>query len=315
VNRFIPVALTWLACGLVLCAGCARPVASNPRLSASNVNSLKKALGSGTAEAGPATPVAAAEPQGFSTLKGQFTLVGQPPERKPVSITKDPQICAPGGKVVLAEELVVDPNTKGIKDIVIYLVTKYPAGDPKWEHPDYAANANGQNEIPFDQKACVFLSHMYVMRSTQTLLIKNSDDAGHNTSINTSAGSKAQPFNELIPAFGQTTYKPVGESSIPNPVSCSIHPWMSALILTRNNPYYAVTKPDGTFEIKNVPAEVELEFAVWQQKSGYLGSVKVKQDGGAEQDETWKKGRFKRTLKENTPLDLNVTVDVAAFNK
>ena len=304
-----------LAAGVLLAAGCARPVASNPRVSASNVASLKKALGSDGAAEGPAVEVVVAEPQGWSTLKGTFTLVDPAPARPALSITKDPAVCAPGGKQVLAEELVVDPTTKGIRDVVIYLITKYPAGDPKWEHADYLANAAGQNEIPFDQKACIFLSHVHVMRSTQTLLIKNSDDVGHNTSINPSPGSKAKAFNELLPNFGSTTYNPVGESNLPNPVSCSIHPWMSAFILTRNNPYYAVTQPNGTFQIANVPAGVELEFAVWQQKAGFLGTVKVAEDGAAPKDETWKKGRFKRTLTVDKPLDLNVTVDLSAFNK
>lgn len=311
-NRSLQLCCSLLAVCL-LAAGCARPVASNPRVSANNVASLKKALGSGTAETGPEQPMVAADPQGWSTLKGKFVFAGDPPPRNTLAADKDQHVCAPGGKQPLDEIIVVDPSTKGIKDVVIYLTTKYPAGNEKWEHPDYAANAKGTNEIPFDQKNCIFLSHLYVARSTQTILIKNSDNAGHNTNITASPGSKIQAFNELIPANGQTTYKPVGESSIPNPVACSIHPWMSALILTRNNPYYAVTNPDGTFEIKNVPAGVELEFAVWQQRIGFLGTVKVQQDGGAEKDETWKKGKFKRTLAVDQPLVLDVTVDASSL--
>lgn len=312
-NRIVQFSFSLLACGLALQAGCARPVASNPRVSASNVASLKKALGSGAAEAGPAVAAAAAEPQGWSTLKGSFKLAGMAPPRMTLNADKDAHICAPGGMQPLDELLVVDTSSKGIKDVVIYMTTKYPAGDAKWEHEKYLAQASGTNELPFDQKNCIFLSHLFVTRSTQTVVVKNSDGTGHNTSINPSAGSKAQAFNELIPANAQTTYKPVGESAIPNPVSCSIHPWMSALILTRNNPIYAVTKPDGSFEIEYVPAEVELEFAVWQQRLGFLGTVKVQQDGGEEKEEAWKKGKFKRTLKADKPLVLNVTVDSSSI--
>lgn len=309
-TRFIPVCFSFLAAGLLLAAGCSRPVADNPRINASNVVSLKKALGATAEEsAAPSEAAAAAEPQGWATLKGRFVFADAPPPRMTLVADKDAHVCAPGGKQPLDEVFVVDPDTKGIKDVVIYLTTKYPAGDPKWEHADYLATANGTNELAFDQKDCIFLSHLYVARSTQTIVIKNSDNVGHNTSINPSPGSKAQAFNELLPALGQTTYKPMGESTIPNPVSCSIHPWMSALILTRNNPYYAVTKPDGTFEIKNVPAGVELEFAVWQQKTNFVTKVKVQEDGGAEKDETWKKGKFKRTLQPDSTLTLNVTLD------
>ncbi len=311
-NRFIPINIAaLLACGVLVASGCTRPVAPNPRISTANVESLKKAFGAGAAEAGPAAVVAVADPTGWSTLKGKFVLAGAAPGRTALVISKDPQVCAPGGKTVLDEKLVVD-GSGGIEDVVVYLVTKLPANNPKWEHPDLAAQATA--ELVFDQKECVFLDHVFVMRSTQTLLIKNSDPVGHNTSINPSAGSKAQSTNVLLPALSNSAYKPVGESAVPNSVSCSIHPWMSALLLTRNNPYYAVTKPDGTFVIKDVPAGVELEFAVWQEKAGFIGSAKVQEGGGAAKDETWKKGRFKRKLTDK-PLDLTVTVDAALFSK
>lgn len=303
-----------LVCGALIIAGCARPVAENPHVVASNVVSLKQAFGAGAAAAGPAATAVAAEPTGWSTLKGKFVLAGAAPARSPLKVDKDQTVCAPGGKTVLDEELVVDASG-GIKDVAIFVTTKIPANDPKWEHPDFAAKATAVNELPFDQEKCVFLSHLFIMRSTQTLTIKNSDDVGHNTSINPSAGSKAASANILLPAKSSSTYKPVGESSVPNSVSCSIHPWMSALLLTRNNPYYAVSAADGTFEIPNVPAGVELEFAVWQQKAGSLTKVTVQEGSGAAAEQAWKRGRFKRTLTADQPLEMTVTLDAANLPK
>lgn len=311
-NQFGPLRFAaCLVCGALVIAGCARPVAENPHVVASNVSSLKQAFGAGAAAAGPATTAVAAEPTGWSTLKGKFVLAGAAPARSPLKVDKDQSVCAPGGKTVLEEDLVVDANG-GIRDVAIFLTSKLPANDPKWEHPDYAAIATGEAPLPFDQKNCVFLSHVFIMRSTQTLIVKNSDEVGHNTSINPSPGSKAASANVLLPALSSTTYKPVGESSVPNSVSCSIHPWMSAFLLTRNNPYFAVTAPDGTFEIKNVPAGVELEFAVWQQKAGSLTKVQVQEGGSAAAEQTWKRGRFKRTLTVDQPLEMIVTLDAAA---
>ena len=299
-----------LAGGALAMSGCARPVAGDPHVVASNVESLKKAFGAAAAQAGPAAVAAVAEPTGWSTLRGKFVLAGTPPARSPLKIDKDQGVCAPGGKTVLDEEMVVD-SSGGIRDVAIFLTTKYPAGNPHWEHPDYAANATGEAPLPFDQEKCIFLSHLFIMRSSQTLVIKNSDPVGHNTSISPSAGSRTASANILLPANSSATYKPGGESLVPNPVSCSIHPWMSAMLLTRNNPYFAVTGEDGTFEIKNVPAGVELEFAAWQQKTGFLGKVSVQEGGGSAATQTWKKGRFKRTLTPDQPLELIVTIDSA----
>jgi hypothetical protein len=107
-----------------------------------------------------------------------------------------------------------------------------------------------------------------------------------------------------------TIYTPKGESSIPNPVACTIHPWMSARLLTRPNPYFAVTAPDGSFEIKNVPAGVELEFAVWQEGAGFIGKASV---NGKE--EKWAKGRFKRTIAKDGTETLDAKLEAALFAK
>jgi hypothetical protein len=291
---------------LIGCSGCARPQQPAERVQVSNVVALREAFGGGATGTPAAAAAPLAEPTGWATLKGTFKLNGAAPPREPLTVDKDQSVCAPGGKQVLSETLVVDPATSGIKDVVIYLASKFPEGDPKWEHPDYA----GQSEatLEFDQKNCVFLSHMFAMRSKQKLKILNSDPVGHNTNI--TGGGNAGAINATIPANAYSMYVPGGESPEPIPVSCSIHPWMSARILVRNAPHFAVTKPDGTFEIPNVPAGVPLEFRVWQEKSKFLQDVTV--NG---KKEKWSKGRMKATLQPDQPLVLDVQVDPAAFAK
>jgi hypothetical protein len=44
------------------------------------------------------------------------------------------------------------------------------------------------------------------------------------------------------------------------PVGCDVHPWMRAFISVFDHPFFTVTKEDGTFEIKGLPAgEYEIE--------------------------------------------------------
>jgi hypothetical protein len=81
-------------------------------------------------------------------------------------------------------------------------------------------------------------------------------------------------------------------------------------MLVRDSPYVAVTKPDGTFEMPNVPAGVPLEFRVWQEKAKFLQDVKV--NGQAHK---WSKGRMKVRLEPDQPLELDVVVDAAVFAK
>lgn len=295
-----------LAVASLLGGGCARPQPPAVQVATTNVNALRTAFGGAAESAAAAGEVAAAEPTGWATLKGTFKLAGTAPDRAPLTVDKDLSVCAPGGKQVLSESVVVDSATHGIRDVVIYLTgpAKFPVGDANWEHADFADQREGT--LDFDQKNCIFLSHMFVMRSKQKLRILNSDPVGHNTNI--AGGGRAASINATIPANAYAMYAPGGEAAEPFGVSCSIHPWMSARMLVRDSPYFAVTKADGSFEIKNVPAGVPLEFRVWQEAAKFLQQVTVN-----DKAETWTKGRLKLTLAKDEQKELNVVVDAGAF--
>jgi hypothetical protein len=68
------------------------------------------------------------------------------------------------------------------------------------------------------------------------------------------------------------------------PIACNYHPWESAYILPREDPYVAITAKDGTFRIPKLPAG-KLEFQVWQERTGFLDTPQ------------WPKGRFELTIK------------------
>jgi hypothetical protein len=51
------------------------------------------------------------------------------------------------------------------------------------------------------------------------------------------------------------------------PVKCNIHSWMHAFIGVRDDPYFAVSQPDGSFTIANLPPGT-YTLAVWQEKLG-----------------------------------------------
>jgi hypothetical protein len=83
---------------------------------------------------------------------------------------------------------------------------------------------------------------------------------------------------------------------------------MSARMIVRNSPYFAVTKADGSFEIANVPAGVPLEFRIWQERARFVEEVNV--NGKAEK---WPKGRLKLTLEPDQPKEIQVVLDAAIF--
>ena len=234
---------------------------------------------SGASSGAAAGPAVMAEPTGWATLKGRFTLAGDAPPPVQLNITGgDTAICAPGGKKVFSESLVVGSDG-GIRDVLVYCTTKLDPAEP-FTHPSAAPGDTG--EVEFDQKNCVFLSHVFGMRTGQTLKILNSDPVGHNTNIG------GTPINQIVAAGSFIKYTPKKEWKKPNPVSCSIHPWMSSNLIVRDNGYFAISDASGNFEIPNLPAGVELEFRIWQE-AGTISGIEI--DGAPV-----KKGRFTLTL-------------------
>lgn len=296
--------------GLVLLApiiagmltGCARQQPNSPPVDEEAVVALRTSFGGG--EAAQSTAAAeTAEPTGWATLSGQFTFNGTPPAMG-VLTTSGNDNCG----TVPEETIVVDGSTKGVRDVLIYVSEGISTNDaddaaPKWVHPDYSfANNADLATVEFDQRNCRFLSHVFAMRADQNLKILNSDGFGHNTNLAPTEG--AAPFNQTIPAKGFANYTPGGQTRQPFKVTCSIHPWMNAWMLTRKDPYFAVTGPDGKFSIPNLPAGVELEFRVWQEKAEFVENVQV--NGSAE---TWSKGKFVLTLEPDQQQSLDVVID------
>ena len=294
----------WAGLFAVLVAtGCEREMAQTLSYRDSTMKVMREALDAGV-EAGAAGggSIDLGDPTGWATLKGRFTLQGSPPPRSPLLVNKDTEVCAPGGVQILDESIVVS-GSGGIKDVLIWVSTELPTEDQRWEHPDYAAMKFG--EVEFDQKACIFLSHVAAFRSSQRVKVLNSDSVGHNTNIDSKRGAAAANFS--VPSNSFAYYEPQRPSPAPIPVSCSIHPWMKAWMMVCDHPYFAVTDAEGNFEIKNVPAGVELEFRVWQE-AARLTDVSVNGEST-----TWSKGRFPLTLSPEETREISVVVDSSAL--
>jgi plastocyanin len=233
----------------------------------------------------------------WGNLKGRFIFDGKRPEPAKINPTKDVEVCS---KHQLYDESLVVSEDGGIANIVVYLRTKNPE-----VHPDYAAKAN--EPVVLDNKGCRFEPHMVAVRTGQPLEIKNSDPVGHNTNATTRANP---PFNVIIASGGTDTKTLKSAENLPVEVACNIHPWMKGWLVVRPDPYFAVSAEDGTFEIKNLPAGKELEFQVWQEKSGYVQKAKI--DG---KPADWARGRFKMTIKPGDNDLGEIKLDAVQFAK
>jgi hypothetical protein len=286
-----------LLCMSTAAIGCNRPADLGKYANLGAAEKIRTAMAGDAAAASEGE--AEATGTGWATIRGRFIFEGDPPQMPPYQVNKDAATCAPGGQAPPQETLVVDSATKGIANIAIYprkVSRVHDAAGPKTE------------PFVFDQKQCVFLSHVFAVTVDQPIQIKNSDDVGHNTNI-----TGQNTFNQTIPSGGASPFAAKREEALPASISCSIHPWMRAYILPRKNAYFAITAPDGSFEIPNLPAGEELEFQVWHESAaGGNGALFV--EGDAAKELKWNnKGRFKIRLEPDEVRELNIPVPASAF--
>jgi hypothetical protein len=287
---------------LLAVAGCQRNLPPTPRVDAAVAVRLRETLLAASQSSGEeAAGEQQATGEGWSTLRGRFLLAGEAPSRPRLVVTRDTEVCSPGGREVLSEALLVDSATRGIANVVVF------ARDVRRVHESARPD---DSQVVFDQRECVFLSHVLGVKVGQTLDIKNSDPIGHNTNIQTQKGA---PFNQIIASGGSIAFQPTAPEAMPVSVVCNIHPWMQAYLLPRADGYFAVTATDGSFELAHLPAGESVELQVWHESAvGAGGSLAV--DTAEARELGWsKRGRFQVKLEPDQPLDITVEVPPSAF--
>jgi plastocyanin len=190
-------------------------------------------------------------------IVGIVKFDGDVPTAKILKVDKDEQTCGHENK--LSEELVVNGESKGIKNVVVSLV-------------DIASGKKADTTtVALDQKECLFSPHVVAVSSGASVDLLNSDNVMHNLH---SWSIKNAGFNEGVSGGGKLTKK----FDLPEVVkiTCDVHKWMSSFVVVKGNPYFAVTDESGRFRIENVPAG-SYKIEAWQEKLGKkTGEVSVK---------------------------------------
>jgi len=122
-----------------------------------------------------------------------------------------------------------------------------------------------------DQKNLVFLPHVLPVLVGTTVDFKNDDAVLHNVFSPDACCSR---FNLGTWPQGQSrsyTFKNECQATL----LCKVHPEMEGFVVAVPTPYYALTKADGSFDIKNVP-DGQYTLKVWHPKlKGTQKAVKV----------------------------------------
>jgi plastocyanin len=235
------------------------------------------------------SPAIAVAQSGYGSLSGQILVKGQVPPAAKSDVNKDQAVCLADGNVIYDQSLQVGANNE-LRGAFVMLMLK-PREEIK-VHPDLMAPPTDKVEL--DNNKCIFVPSALAVRTGQTLVLKNSDAAGHNcnvASFNNAMNVNLPPNSSLEVKFEKT-------DRVPSVVKCDIHPWMVAYMLIRDDPYFAVTDADGKFTIEKIPAG-KWSFQFWHSRSGWMKDL---QQGG--KTFLGRRGEAEFEIKDGETLDL-----------
>ena len=207
------------ALGLALLAGCG-----------------KKESAEEQPPAAPASAPAAApiDPATAAVVVGVVKLDGTAPKAAKIDMSQDP--ACKGANV--AENVVVSDGH--LANVFVYV--KEGLGNRAFDVPKEA--------IKLDQSGCRYHPHVMGVVAGQTISIINSDPTTHN--IHPTPKDNRE-WNESQPPKAAALEKSFAREEIMLPVKCNQHPWMRMFVNVSKSPFFAVTGPDGKFEIKGLP--------------------------------------------------------------
>jgi plastocyanin len=175
------------------------------------------------------TPARPAEQPGSIAGVIRYTGPVPPPEK---IVTTD-------GSTLQHRDLVVDPQTQGLRYVVAVL-DNAPA-QPK---------VQGARPVLVDQRDMVFLPRIVAVRHGQAVSFDNSDTCNH--SVMASSTVPANQFNVFV-LPGKPYERVLEPQKHPVLIGCSLHPWMRAWVYVVPHPWFAVSDEQGKFQIKDLP--------------------------------------------------------------
>ena len=212
-----------------------------------------------------------------ATLKMRFVLDGDPPAVKQINL---PGVVAVAGAPIIDETLLVDRESRGIRNVVVFLGTS--RGRTRLDLPPHESE---KRRITIANAR--FDPHILIARAGDSLEFIHQGPHAHSLDI---AFFENRPPQIKSPLGQSVVIRLAQAERGPVPIDCNIHPWMKAYLVVLDHPFGAISDEKGAISIDGLPANTDLEFSVFHE-AARIEHVRI--------DDTptdWSRSRFKHRL-------------------
>jgi len=182
---------------------------------------------------------------------GRVTFAGTPPAGDPIDMSAD-SYCGEQHAEAVIDRPVRVGERGGLAGVLVHVRNA----------PDAAATP--EDETLLDQVGCLYTPEAVAVRVDETVVIRNSDETLHNVRVTPEVN---RGFNLGQPIKGIESRRSFGQPEIGIRVRCDIHGWMHSTIHVLDHGFFAITGPDGSFTLPELPAG-EYEVEAWHRALG-----------------------------------------------
>ena len=226
------------------------------------------------AEAPPEPAAPAFDPATAGNVTGSIMLEGEPPAAEMIRMNSDP-VCVKQATDNETNYYVVGEGG-GLGNVFVYVKEGLQGSFPP-----------SSDTVILDQQGCRYMPHVFGIQVGQTLQVVNSDPTLHN--IHATPANNPE-FNTGQPIQGMTFDRTFDNVEVMVPFKCDVHGWMNAYLGVLDHPFFAVTTPDGSFDISGLPPG-DYVIEAWHEELGtQTQNVTVAEGGTAEMSLTFTAG-------------------------
>jgi hypothetical protein len=220
---------------------------------------------------GVSAMVAGETPQKWGTVEGRVVWVEKKiPVNPPI-----PGVPAALGPV-LKDTLVINPQTKGVRWVLVWLADPKDARNAKFVPPIHPSLTNPPPSFEIDTPRGAYEPRVLGLWTKQNLTVNNTGAAGYTFRIDSLGVGPAE--HVMVRPKTPQTVKGFVPKMIPTPFTSGNRPWMRGYVGTFAHPYFAVTDADGKFKIEKAPAG-KFQLVLWQEEVGFLTMTSMQMRG------------------------------------
>jgi plastocyanin len=201
------------------------------------------------------------------SMAGTIKFDGVAPHSRLIHMDADAVCYAVNHGNIHSQAIILGDNNT-LSDVFVYI----KSGLTKANYPP------SPQAIVINQAGCNYKPHVIGVMVGQKVKFLNPDGTLHNVHVMCQINRE---FNAAMPDFRKEMQVSFDKPEFMFPIRCDVHPWMQAWMAVMTHPFFALTGPDGKFEIKNIPAGT-YSIEAWHEKLGTKTATVTVTDGTAQ---------------------------------